>query len=205
MTVADLKEKFQLKQVVGDEHSLNRPIEVAEISRPGFELAGFFQHSDLRRVIVFGEKEIAFIKHLSKQIQAERFDALIQSITPAIIICRGFECPAVLKSIAQKKNFPIFITNQATGRTSIEITSYLDEQLADSCSLIDGSVQDIIRIAWILYCTSTIVYEKTVFSQIAATVESLLERLVQIPAVLVISLEEEILGDRLGINHSTSE
>ena len=135
MTVADLKEKFQLKQVVGDEHSLNRPIEVAEISRPGFELAGFFQHSDLRRVIVFGEKEIAFIKHLSKQTQAERFDALIQSITPAIIICRGFECPAVLKSIAQKKNFPIFITNQATGRTSIEITSYLDEQLAEETLL----------------------------------------------------------------------
>ena len=135
VTVADLKDKFQFTQVVGDERSLTRPIEVAEISRPGFELAGFFQHSDLRRVIVFGEKEIAFIEHLDKKVQEERFDGLTQSETPAIIVCRGLECPAVLKRIAKKKNFPIFISNQATGRTSIEITSYLDEQLAEEALL----------------------------------------------------------------------
>lgn len=135
ITVAKLKEQFQLNQVTGNEQSLSRSIEVAEISRPGFELAGFFQHSDMRRVIVFGEKEIAFIEHLSKQVQAERFEGLTQSITPTIIICRGFECPPVLKRIAEKKNFPIFVTENPTGRTSIEITSYLDEQLAEETLL----------------------------------------------------------------------
>lgn len=131
ITVKELKERFQFKQVVGNEESLNRAIEIAEISRPGFELAGFFQHSDLRRVIVFGEKEIAFIKHLSKEIQEERFDLLTQDLTPAIIICRGNECPSTLSEIAEKKNFPIFVTETATGRISIEITSFLDEQLAE--------------------------------------------------------------------------
>jgi len=135
VSVASLKEQFQLTQVTGDENALQRSIEVAEISRPGFELAGFFQHSDLRRVIVFGEKEIAFIEHLSKQIQAERFEGLTQSITPAIIICRGFACPPVLERIAKKKNFPIFLTDNATGRTSIEITSFLDEQLGEETLL----------------------------------------------------------------------
>ena len=89
----------------------------------------------MRRVIVFGEKEIAFIEHLSKQIQAERFEGLTQSITPAIIICRGFACPPVLERIAKKKNFPIFLTDNATGRTSIEITSFLDEQLGEETLL----------------------------------------------------------------------
>lgn len=135
VSVASLKEQFQLTQVTGDENALQRSIEVAEISRPGFELAGFFQHSDMRRVIVFGEKEIAFIEHLSKQIQAERFEGLTQSITPAIIICRGFACPPVLERIAKKKNFPIFLTDNATGRTSIEITSFLDEQLGEETLL----------------------------------------------------------------------
>lgn len=135
ITVKKLKDRFQLKQVVGNEVSLNRPIEIAEISRPGFELAGFFQHSDLRRLIVFGEKEIAFIGGLSKKLQSERFDKLTQDITPAIIICRGNECPEVLKKIAEKKNFPIFISDQATGRLSIEISSYLDELLAETTIL----------------------------------------------------------------------
>lgn len=135
ITVKDLIDKFQFKQVAGNKDSLTRPIEIAEISRPGFELAGFFQHSDMRRVIVFGEKEIAFIDHLSKQIQAERFDGLTQSITPAIIICRGYQCPPVLLRIAEKKNFPIFETDTATGRTSIEITSFLDEQLGEETTM----------------------------------------------------------------------
>lgn len=135
ITVKKLKDRFQLKQVVGNEESLNRPIEIAEISRPGFELAGFFQHSDLRRLIVFGEKEIAFIGGLSKKLQSERFDKLTQDITPAIIICRGYDCPEVLKKIAEEKNFPIFISDQATGRLSIEISSYLDELLAETSIL----------------------------------------------------------------------
>ena len=131
ISVKELEERFQFSQVVGDEESLNRTIEIAEISRPGFELAGFFQHSDMRRIIVFGEKEIAFISHLSKELQEERFELLTQELTPAIIICRGNECPVTLKEIAEKKNFPIFVTETATGRISIEITSFLDEQLAE--------------------------------------------------------------------------
>ena len=135
ITIKKLKDRFQLKQVVGNEASLNRPIEIAEISRPGFELAGYFQHSDYRRIIVFGEKEIAFIKNLSKKLQKERFDRLTHDITPAIIICRGNECPEILKEIAENKNFPIFISDQATGRVSIEISSYLDELLAETTIL----------------------------------------------------------------------
>ena len=38
-----------LIQATGDETSLDREILVPEINRPGFELAGFFQHSDFRR------------------------------------------------------------------------------------------------------------------------------------------------------------
>ena len=49
------------QQVTGNEESLKRVILTGEINRPGFELAGFFKHSDFRRIIVFGDKEMAFI------------------------------------------------------------------------------------------------------------------------------------------------
>lgn len=126
-----LKEQFDFEQITGDEKSLNRLIHIAEISRPGFELAGFFQHSDLRRVIIFGEKEISFIHYLDEKTQRERFDGLTSAETPVIIICRNFECPPVLKEIAQKKNMPIFLTDKPTGRISIAVSTFLDEQLAE--------------------------------------------------------------------------
>ena len=45
--IKTLLEHFPLVQATGNEQSLERPILVPDINRPGFELAGFFQHHDL--------------------------------------------------------------------------------------------------------------------------------------------------------------
>ena len=55
------------QQVTGNEESLKRVILTGEINRPGFELAGFFKHSDFRRIIVFGDKEMAFIAEMTEE------------------------------------------------------------------------------------------------------------------------------------------
>ncbi len=117
-------------QITGDEESIEREIYVAEINRPGFELAGFFKHSDFRRVILIGEKEIAFIDEMSRESQLACFAKLVNDETPCIIIAKGYPCPDLLKNIAMKRNFPVFLTNQPTGRVSIDLTSALDEALA---------------------------------------------------------------------------
>lgn len=131
ISVATLMEHFDFKQITGNKESLQRLIHTAEINRPGFELAGFFKHSDMRRIVIFGEKEIAFIDALEKDVQAERFDGLTDEKTPVIIICKNYQCPPVLKRIAKAKNFPIFLTDRPTGRVSIGVSTFLDEHLAE--------------------------------------------------------------------------
>lgn len=131
-----LKEPM-FSQVTGDEHSLEREVFVADMNRPGFELAGFFKHTDFRRIILFGEKEMAFVKEMSKEAQLACFAKLVNDETPCIIIAKGYECPEILKNIAMKRNFPIFETTQATGRVSIDLTGALDEALAPE-TLIHG-------------------------------------------------------------------
>lgn len=125
------------QQVTGNEKSLQRSIYVAEINRPGFELAGFFKHSDFRRIIILGDKEAAFISEMAIERQKEIFPCIINEETPCIIIAKGNDCPSILKEIAEARNFPIFITNNATGRVSIELTNLLDEALAPE-TLIHG-------------------------------------------------------------------
>lgn len=117
-------------QITGNEESLERLVLVSEVNRPGFELAGFFKHSDFRRIIIFGEKEIAFINEMSDERQKEIFPALINDLVPCIVICKGLECPAILKDIAAAKNFPIFISQLPTGRVSNNLINELEEQLA---------------------------------------------------------------------------
>ncbi|MCD7840172.1 MAG: HPr(Ser) kinase/phosphatase [Erysipelotrichaceae bacterium] len=128
--VKDLLKPSLFKQVSGNEEALEREIFVAEMNRPGFELAGFFKHTDFRRIILFGEKEIAFVKEMSKEAQLACFAKLANDETPCIIIAKGYQCPDILKNIAIKRNFPIFETTQATGRVSIDLTATLDEALA---------------------------------------------------------------------------
>ncbi len=125
------------KQVTGDQSSLEREISIAEINRPGFELAGFFKHTDFRRIMLFGEKEMAFVREMSKDHLEERFEKLTSLDTPCIIIARGYPCPELLKEIASQKNFPIFEIDQETGRVQIDLISALDEALAPE-TLIHG-------------------------------------------------------------------
>ncbi|MCD7808867.1 MAG: HPr(Ser) kinase/phosphatase [Erysipelotrichaceae bacterium] len=128
--VKDLLKPSLFKQITGNEEATEREIYVAEMNRPGFELAGFFKHTDFRRIILFGEKEIAFVKEMSKEAQLACFAKLANDETPCIIIAKGYQCPEILRNIAIKRNFPIFETTQATGRVSIDLTATLDEALA---------------------------------------------------------------------------
>ena len=129
--IKDLLKPSLFTQITGDEKSLERDVFCAEINRPGFELAGFFKHSDFRRIILLGEKEIAFIEEMSRESQLACFAKLVNDETPCIIIAKGYPCPDILKNIAKKRDFPIFETTQATGRVSIDLTSALDEALAE--------------------------------------------------------------------------
>ncbi len=133
VTVKQLCKQFNWTQVSGDETSLLRPIELADTNRPGLELAGYFPKSMTKRIIVIGEKEARFIEEEMDQVSQRRsFEFLTGAETPAIVISHGQKIPEVLVEIAMRKNFPVFHTDDMTSRTVINITNYLDEQLAES-------------------------------------------------------------------------
>ena len=102
--IKELLKPSLFTQITGDEESLEREIFVADLNRPGFELAGFFKHSDFRRVILLGEKEIAFIQEMSRESQLACFSKLVNDETPCIIIAKGYPCPDILKNIASKRH-----------------------------------------------------------------------------------------------------
>lgn len=134
-TVRDLLESFDLKQVTGDEKSIDREILVPDTNRPGLELTGYYKYSDKKRIVILGDKEIAYIKTMDPEEQELHFDFLTHKATPAIVIARGHSVPRNLQRVAKEKNFPILKTETKTSRFTVEITSYLDELLAPTSSL----------------------------------------------------------------------
>lgn len=51
------------------------------------------------------------------------------------MITNGNACPEVLKEIANRKNFPVFSSEEKTSHVIVNITNYLDERLAKSMIL----------------------------------------------------------------------
>ncbi len=125
-----LVEAFHFEQVSGNDESLNRPILMSDTNRPGLELAGYFQNSQLKRLIILGDKEIAYIETMSQAKQRKCFDFITSEITPGIIITKNHPCPAILEKIAKKKNFPIFRSPLKTYQLIVRVVSFLDEALA---------------------------------------------------------------------------
>ena len=130
LLVKNVRDYFKYRQICGDEESLTRKIEVADINRPGLELTGYFEYSQPRRVIILGGKELSYIKKMSEKNQRESFDYLTNEHTPMILLSEDHECPPILLEIAKEKNFPIFVSFAPTKSLMVELVSYLEENLA---------------------------------------------------------------------------
>ena len=134
VTVKTIMKKFNLNCICGKE-GLKRPILVENINRAGMELMGFFEHSDLRRIIIFGNKEINHISSKTSEELRPAFEFLINEITPCMIITQGNRCPKELKEIAEKRNFPILLGDNSTNKMIIELMYYLNELMAPKMSM----------------------------------------------------------------------
>ena len=128
--IREIKEDFNLFQVIGDDESLDRWVIAPDINRPGLELSGFKKDTELKRVVVIGVKEMEYIKTLDYDTQRDRFDFLTDSFTPCIIITSNAEVPQSLKDIANQKNFPVFVFPFKTYSLTTQLTTYLSEKLA---------------------------------------------------------------------------
>ena len=136
--VRTLVENFDFIQITGDDASLERPIVIADTNRPGLELAGYFENSQQKRLVILGDKEIAYIATMSVHKQRKSFDFITNEQTPAIIVTKGHKCSDVLKRLAKRINFPIFLSSSPTYRLIVDIVAFLDEQLATSMCIHGG-------------------------------------------------------------------
>ncbi len=133
--VSDLLNYFDFEVLAGSEASMERPIGIADTNRPGLELAGFFDYSQAKRVVVLGDKEIAYIETMDEHSQRSSFDFITGEQTPCLIISKSHMCPPILKEIAKEKDFPLFRSHFETYRLIIDVVTFLDEKLAPEKSM----------------------------------------------------------------------
>lgn len=130
----DVLEKFQLELICGEE-GINRPITMSDISRPGIEMAGYFEYYPAERIQLLGMTELSFFEELPERDKASRMERLCTDITPAIIVTRGLDVPPVLIEAAERESVPVLRTTLKTTRFSSRLTNYLESKLAPTTAV----------------------------------------------------------------------
>jgi HPr kinase/phosphorylase len=130
----DIYEKFNLELISGEE-GINRPITMSDISRPGIEMAGYFEFYPAERIQLLGKTELSFFSELSPKDRASRMEQLCTDVTPAIIVTRGIDVPEELIEASERESVPVLKTNMVTTRFSSRLTNFLESKLAPTTAV----------------------------------------------------------------------
>lgn len=137
----DIYEKFQLELISGEE-GINRPITMSDISRPGIELAGYFEYYPADRIQLLGMTELSFFEELPEKERIIRMERLCTDITPAIIVTRGLNVPKELIEASERESVPVLRANMKTTRFVSHLTNFLESRLAPTTA-VHGVLVDI--------------------------------------------------------------
>ena len=85
-----------------DYHSIRLTVE--DVSRPGIQLAGYFDHFDPMRLQVLGNVEMSYLYRLSDQARATILDRLFSYKFPALLITRNLSLSPQFLEMAKKHN-----------------------------------------------------------------------------------------------------
>ena len=103
---------------------------VEDLSRPGLQLAGYFNHFEPVRLQVMGNVEVSYLAKLTPAERMLAFDRLFSYKIPALVIARD-ACPdPECIAMAKKHNITVLRSKEATSAIISQIISYMSAALA---------------------------------------------------------------------------
>ena len=142
VTVKMLVDKLKLKVVYGNEELLAKAITTADISRPGLEMAGYFDYYSPERLQLVGMKEWTYLKTMTANDRYSVFANIFRKETPAVIVARGLEIPEEMLQAAKENGVAVLQGRNSTSSLSGDMSWYLNSQLAERTS-VHGVLVDI--------------------------------------------------------------
>ena len=126
---ADFVKALQLERVIAPEGK-TLPIEVANVNRPGLQLAGYWDFFGYERPQLLGKVEMTYLSMLDDATRRERLAKFFSYALPCIIICRGLPCFDEMLVLAAARKIPIYRSLKETTRCEMEVITFLSDALA---------------------------------------------------------------------------
>lgn len=118
----------------------------SEISRPGLQFAGFYDHFDPHRVQLIGNAEMNYLYSLPQDELKERMRRFMGLEIPCVVCARGKMPPEALLHSAREHQIPVFRAACNTDQAGHAISNYVERRLSRHI-LTHGVLMDILASA----------------------------------------------------------
>lgn len=126
---------FKLEQVTDFGNVDEISIGVADVTRPGLQLAGYFEHFGPDRIQLLGNMEVAFLERLSSEERFKRIDALFSKGIPCMVLSRKHNIFPEMLRCSNAYQIPVLRTEDATSTFMSSLVKYLNVELAPQTTL----------------------------------------------------------------------
>jgi len=105
-------------------------LSTVNISRPGLQLAGFYEHFGSERVQIMGEMEFAYLDTLDEAARISALENYFSHKMPCIVVSTGLELPPEMFACAAKYGRTLLRSPLRSTEIINKIIAYLNEVLA---------------------------------------------------------------------------
>ena len=119
---------LQIEYAATDYDSIR--LTVPDLSRPGLQLAGYFDHFEPMRLQVMGNVEISYLSKLSPAERTITLDRLFSYRFPALILSRNTQPDPECLAMARKHNVTLLRSKEVTSTLISGVISYLTSAMA---------------------------------------------------------------------------
>lgn len=126
---------FKLEPLALYGHEAEVLLTVADCTRPGLQLAGYYDHFGPDRLQILGNMEMAYLGRLDPQERFEKLDRLMATGIPCLVVTRQHEpFPEILQA-SEKRRVPVLRTMESTSAFMTSLVKQLNVELAPMVSL----------------------------------------------------------------------
>ena len=159
-----------------------------EISRPGLQLTGFYDHFDPHRVQVIGNAEMYYLYSLKEDSLRERIGRFLETEIPCVVCARGKTPPDIVLACAREKKVAFFRTHLNTDQAGHALNSFIAARLSRQV-LTHGVLMDLFGVGVLLRGESGVGKSETALELIRAG-----QRLVADDVVEVSRIGDKLVG-----------
>jgi len=135
VSLKQIIKEFELEEIVKAKNPEDIYISVADVTRPGLQLAGYYDHFGPDRIQLIGNMETAFLEKLTPEDRMHKVETLFATGIPCLIMTRHHVIFPEVEVCAIKYDIPVLRTNEITSTFMSSLVKFLNVELAPRSSM----------------------------------------------------------------------